>query len=256
MRQLIIRADDLGYSEAVNYGILKTVKEGLVSSVGVMPNMPSAKQGLQLLEGTKVGIGQHTNICLGKPCANPNLIPSMLDENGNFHSSKAFREAYKEGKELIKLDEAVIEIEAQYLRFKELTGRKPDYFEAHAVVSENLGKALAIVAKKYDLPFNDINPMVENGMFRGKPIHTLPFGAFAKDYDPLSCLQDGILHHFSEDMPNVAIFHPGYLDDYILTHSSLTINRTKEVVMLTDIKTKEWLNKENIELISYKQANL
>ena len=51
-------------------------------------------------------------------------------------------------------------------------------------------------------------------------------------------------------------FHPGYLDDYILTHSSLTINRTKEVVMLTDIKTKEWLNKENIELISYKQANL
>ena len=241
MRQLIIRADDLGYSEAVNYGILKTVKEGLVSSVGVMPNMPSAKHGLQLLEGTKVGIGQHTNICLGKPCANPNLIPSMLDENGNF---------------LIKLDEAVIEIEAQYLRFKELTGRKPDYFEAHAVVSENLGKALAIVAKKYDLPFNDINPMVENGMFRGKPIHTLPFGAFAKDYDPLSCLQDGILHHFSEDMPNVAIFHPGYLDDYILTHSSLTINRTKEVVMLTDIKTKEWLNKENIELISYKQANL
>lgn len=98
--------------------------------------------------------------------------------------------------------------------------------------------------------------MVENGMFRGKPIHTLPFGAFAKDYDPLSCLQDGILYHFSEDMPNVAIFHPGYLDDYILTHSSLTINRTKEVVMLTDIKTREWLNKENIELISYKQANL
>ena len=51
-------------------------------------------------------------------------------------------------------------------------------------------------------------------------------------------------------------FHPGYLDDYILTHSSLAINRTKEVVMLTDTKTKEWLNKENIELISYKQANL
>ena len=78
MRQLIIRADDLGYSEDDNYGILKNVKEGLVSSVGVMPNMPSAKQGLQLLEGTKVGKCQHTNIFLGKPCANPNLIPSRL----------------------------------------------------------------------------------------------------------------------------------------------------------------------------------
>lgn len=256
MRQLIIRADDLGYSEAVNYGIEKTVKDGLVSSVGLMPNMPAAEHGLKLLEGTHIALGQHTNICLGKPCANPDLIPSLLDENGYFHSSKAFREAYKEGRDIIELDEAVIEIEAQYLRFKELTGQDPDYFEAHAVTSDHLVKALAIVANKYHLPFNDINPMVEEGTFRGKPIHTLPFGAFAKEYDPLSCLQDGILHHLSEEMPNVAIFHPGYLDDYILTHSSLTINRTKEVTMLIDIKTREWLNKEDIELINYKQANL
>lgn len=49
-------------------------------------------------------------------------------------------------------------------------------------------------------------------------------------------------------MPNVAIFHPGYLDDYILTHSSLTVNRTKEVEMLVDKKTKEWLKSQNIEL--------
>ena len=28
--QMILRADDIGYSEAVNYGIEKTVKEGLV----------------------------------------------------------------------------------------------------------------------------------------------------------------------------------------------------------------------------------
>ena len=80
---------------------MKTVKEGLVSSVGVMPNMPSAKQGLQLLEGTKVGIGQHTNICLGKPCANPKLIPSMLDENGNFHSSKPLERLIKKGRSLL-----------------------------------------------------------------------------------------------------------------------------------------------------------
>lgn len=255
MRQLIIRADDLGYSEAVNYGIEKTVKEGLVSSVGVMPNMPAVQHGLKLLKGTNVALGQHTNICLGFPCANPSLIPSMLDENGCFHSSKAFREAYKVGRNLIKLEEAVIEIEAQYQRFKELTGVEPEYFEAHAVVSDNLFKALAIVAEKYHLPLNDINPMVEDGTFRGKPIHTLPYGAFDQDYQPFKCLQDGILHHFREDMPNVAIFHPGYLDDYILTHSSLTVNRTKEVEMLVDKKTKEWLKSQNIELLNYEQVN-
>lgn len=46
MIDLIIRADDVGYSEAVNYGIEKTVKQGLIGSVGLMPNMPAAAHGL------------------------------------------------------------------------------------------------------------------------------------------------------------------------------------------------------------------
>jgi predicted glycoside hydrolase/deacetylase ChbG (UPF0249 family) len=49
MVKLIIRADDIGYSEAVNYGIYKSVKDGLVASAGLMPNMPYAKHGLDLL---------------------------------------------------------------------------------------------------------------------------------------------------------------------------------------------------------------
>ena len=36
MKYLLIRADDLGYSEGVNYGIAATVAAGLVRSVGVM----------------------------------------------------------------------------------------------------------------------------------------------------------------------------------------------------------------------------
>ena len=49
MIKLLLRADDLGYSEAVNYGIEKTVREGLIRSVGLMPNMPAAAHGLTLL---------------------------------------------------------------------------------------------------------------------------------------------------------------------------------------------------------------
>ena len=39
MKYLLIRADDLGYSEGVNYGIAAAVAAGLVRSVGVMTNM-------------------------------------------------------------------------------------------------------------------------------------------------------------------------------------------------------------------------
>ncbi|MFE5278782.1 ChbG/HpnK family deacetylase, partial [Bacillus cereus] len=52
MKRLLVRADDLGYSEGVNYGISKSVKEGIVGSVGVMTNMPAVTHGLKLLENT------------------------------------------------------------------------------------------------------------------------------------------------------------------------------------------------------------
>ena len=84
MKRLLLRADDLGYSEAVNYGIAKTVREGLIRSVGLMPTMPAARHGLALLEGMDICLGQHTDICIGRPAADPALIPSLVDETGMF----------------------------------------------------------------------------------------------------------------------------------------------------------------------------
>lgn len=136
MKQLLIRADDLGYSYAVDLGIARSVDEGLVCSVGLMPNMPEAEHGWSLVADADIAVGQHTNVCLGKPCADPALIPSLLDENGEFHSSRTFREHFKRGEELIDFDEACIEIRAQHDRFVEIVGREPDYFEAHAVMSK------------------------------------------------------------------------------------------------------------------------
>ncbi len=247
--QLILRADDIGYSEAVNYGIEKSVKEGLIRSAGLMPNMPAAAHGLKLLEGTGICVGQHTNLCLGKPCADPKRIPSLLDEAGNLKSSKTYREAWKKGEEFTVLDEMVMEIEAQYRRFKELVGHEPGYFECHAVMSKNLFKGLEIVAEKYGLKYNAMS-FEGPGVFNGKPIATCPMESMKPDYDPWQCLKDGVLNART-DMPNVFICHPGYLDDFILRSSSLTVNRAKEVAMLCDPAVKEWLDERGVELISY-----
>lgn len=250
MIKLILRADDLGYSEAVNYGIEKTVREGLIRSVGLMPNMPAAAHGLTLLKGADFCLGQHTNICLGKPCADPEKIPSLLDDHGNLKSSRAYREAFKTGAEFTKLDEMVLEVEAQYLRFKELTGQEPAYFEAHAVVSTNLTKALEIVAKKYNLPLNAMSPMDRIGTFKGSPIAALPMDSMSPEYDPWQSLKNAVAIADPE-LPNVFVCHPGYLDDYILNHSSLTINRTKELAMLCDPDIRQWLENQRVQLIRY-----
>lgn len=247
--QLIIRADDIGYSEAVNYGIEKSVKEGLIRSAGLMPNMPAAEHGLKLLEGTGICIGQHTNLCLGKPCADPKLIPSLLDGNGNLKSSRTYREAWAKGEEFTVLDEMVLEIEAQYARFKELVGHEPGYFEGHAVMSKNLFKGLEIVAQRHGLKHMPSFPDGE-AIFNGKPIAMCPMDSMKPDYDPFETLKKAVAGART-DMPNVFVCHPGYLDDFILKNSSLTVNRTKEVAMLCDPAVKAWLEDQGVELITY-----
>ena len=85
MKRLLIRADDLGYSEGINCGIAAAVAAGLVRSVGVMTNMPAAVHGLGLLYGRPLCLGQHTNICVGRPLTDPARIPSLCtpEESSN-----------------------------------------------------------------------------------------------------------------------------------------------------------------------------
>lgn len=217
-----------------------------------MPNMPATEHGLRLLEGTGVCLGQHTNICLGRPCADPADIKSLLGENGELRSSREYREAFKRGEEFTVLEEMVIEVEAQYHRFVELTGRKPEYFEGHAVMSRHLMQALEIVAKKYQLPFSAMTPMDETSTFAGKPIVGCPMNSMLPpdEYDAKQSLKDAVVHART-DMPNIYVCHPGYLDDYILRTSSLTINRTKEVAMLCDEEMRNWLMQHDVRLMTY-----
>ena len=249
MKKLLIRADDLGFSEAVNYGIEKTVKKGLVKSVGIMTNMPAAKHGVDLLKGTDVCYGQHTNICAGFPLCDPKLIPSLVKENGEFKSSSQYRQSFKEGIDFVNLDEVVLEIEAQYEEFKRLTDEEPKYFEGHAVASNNFFKGLQIVAQRHGLdylPFAMKPVCFRNSMVR------IQMKSMDPDYDPKEFLKE-VVDGLSEEYVDVFVAHPGYLDDYILSHSSLTLPRTKEVEALCDKEMIAYLANKDIALVTYAQ---
>ena len=142
MKKILVRADDLGYSEAFNYGLARAVKSGIVRSVGVMPNMEWAEHGVHLLDGTDVIFTVHANICQGKPITDPKLIPSLVDENGFFKDKSLYREAKED---FVVLEEVVMEVEAQYLRLVEMPGRKPFMVEAHAVPSAKDALILALL---------------------------------------------------------------------------------------------------------------
>ncbi|MHC5227797.1 ChbG/HpnK family deacetylase [Enterococcus sp. LJL99] len=256
LKKVLFRADDLGYSEAVNYGIEKSVKEGLIRSVGVMVNMPATQHGVALLKNEPIAFSLHTNICVGKPLVDSKLIPSLVDEHGFFKASKIYRSA---SEDFVVFDEVMLEINAQYQRFIELFGRKPDYFEGHAVASETFFKAMEIFTEEKQLIYSGLPKGAEpNSLAQDAAINVnktkvyLWMESMQESYEPYHSLEN-MLTGLHEDGVDMMIFHPGYLDQFILENSSLLIPRTKEVTLLTDLAIKKRLDQLNIELISYKE---
>lgn len=251
-RQLLVRADDLGFSRGVNYGIADAVDSGIIRSVGLMPNMPDAEHGVRLLAGKQICFGLHTNICVGKPLTPVSRIPSLCGSDGEFKTSKEYRAAYQAGTDFVVLSEVIEEIEAQYRRFVALTGREPGYFEGHAVASDNFYKGLEIVAKRHNAPYLpvDLAAPVE---FCG---HKLRFvmEPGLPNYHSFETMKKAVMDTTENVIP-MLVYHPGYLDAYLLRVSSLTTPRVQEVETLCDPKTMQWLEEQDVQLITYDDLN-
>ncbi|MBP5844205.1 ChbG/HpnK family deacetylase [Lactiplantibacillus plantarum] len=250
-RKVIVRADDLGYSDAVNVGIARTVHNGLINNVGVMVNMPTTMSGLAMIKDAGVYLGLHTVISAGRPLTNPKLIPSITNPDGTFRHSSDYRAAIHD---FVDLNEVVLEIEAQYQKFVALVGRQPDYFEGHAVVSDNFVKGLEIVGERHHLNLLRFaaGPDSPSVLFKGKVLHVF-MESMGKNYNPYETLKRAALAQYNDGYA-MMVCHPGYLDDYLLQHSSLTVPRTQEVAMLTDSQMQEWLERQQIKLIKYSEV--
>ena len=248
--KLIMRADDLGFSEAVNLGIYKAVKEGVITSVGMMTNMEHANHGYELVKDFDIALGQHTNICAGRPLTDPKLIPSLVQENGEFCSSREIRSRKED---TVVIEEAEMEIEAQYLRFKEITGNDPDYFECHAVISQNFFIALRNVTKKYGLFYENV--LFDQEFEKENNIYGIAMAKLNEQmlYDPKEYIENSLEFIRNHDV-SVKVFHPGYLDQYILTHSSFTLIRAMECDFLCSSWLKDWLKEYQIELTDFRKV--
>ena len=253
MRKIIVRADDLGFTEGVNYGIEKACRDGIIRSVGIMTNMDATKHGYDLVKDLPLCFGLHTNICAGKPLTDPKRIPSICDENGNLKKSKEYRASFKEGIDFVDLDEVILEIEAQYEAFVKLTGDKPHYFEGHAVASDNFFKGLQIVAERHGC---DYLGMSFDGPIRFRNSYLYPgMDSMKPDYDPFESLKRLSVKDYGKDGYLMFVCHPGYLDQEILDVSSLTLPRPKEVAMCIAKQTKDWLKENDIKVITYDDLN-
>jgi predicted glycoside hydrolase/deacetylase ChbG (UPF0249 family) len=246
MVRMILRADDLGYSKGVNCAIASCLKAGTLKTAGLMVNM-EARHAWNLIKGMDICLGLHANISAGRPISNPEDVPSLVNGDGMFKSSKQ----YNQGDDIAAYEDCRREVQAQIQAFQQLTGRMPDYVDPHAVASQNFGQALADVCAEYGLdfyPFTMEDPILKDGL--SIYVHA---GFMLKDYNPARYVKD-LVSSLDEDeqQVHVVVFHPGWIDGYLASHSSLIAPRILEADFLEAEGTERWFEKEHVDLVTFR----
>lgn len=85
MRNLIVNADDLGWTTGVNRGIANAHRNGIVTSTSLLANGAAFEGGVKIAsELPGLGVGVHLNLSDGKPVASAERVKSLVNEAGEF----------------------------------------------------------------------------------------------------------------------------------------------------------------------------
>ncbi len=79
----IIHADDYGWSEGVNHGIINAHQCGILTSTSVIATMPGFGDAVRRRdEAPDLGFGAHLSLNLGRPISSPESVPLLVDSHG------------------------------------------------------------------------------------------------------------------------------------------------------------------------------
>lgn len=241
MTKLIVNADDFGYSEGVNHGIVSAHKNGIVTSCTVMANMPGFEHGIELLKNTPtLKCGVHMTLTCYRPLLKGHK--TIVDKEGNY-----YRRLNDEIKNNIDLDEVYREFTAQIERVRERIDITHLDSHHHIHSSEFLQPVIKEIVNKYNLPIR------KSGQHEFEGVKNIQLaGGFYGENASLEYIKNNI--NLIQDYDVVDLMcHPAFVDAMLYKTSSYNVQRTKEHEILTDIRTRELLEENNIELINYSQ---
>jgi predicted glycoside hydrolase/deacetylase ChbG (UPF0249 family) len=221
MRYVIVNADDFGNSEGINRGIIEAHQRGIVTSASLMVNTPATGSAVRLArEHPDLGIGLHVNFRRGG-----------------------------EGEALVDpgdLGAVERELQAQFDRFVELTGRLPTHIDSHQHAHRefNVGRCFLELSRRHGLPLRGYCEVVYLGQFYGQ----WEYGKTEERYvgvDHLIAVLRATRPGFTE-----VSCHPGYVvEDF---HPVYNREREIELASLTDRRVREVIAAEGLVLISYR----
>ena len=146
-RALILNADDLGYDPGITRGILRALREGVVSSATLLVNTPGSEEAARQARGLAIGL--HLNLDRGAP-VDPGFPRAWRSAEGGFV-----------GAGVAELPAAVVEAEAfaQLRRLEQLLGQPATHLDVHKHLHRHprVLEGLARVARRAGLPVRSID---------------------------------------------------------------------------------------------------
>lgn len=285
--RLIMRADDVGYSDVANIGTFKTIDEGVITSADVMLDCPGAPDALKKLrERPWIGLGWHAAHCWGSPVLGAAQVPSLVNDRGWFKwtlkdgvklggwETPPTREALAQKMNEVNYDEALAEFRAEIMMCVDLYGRAPDCAsgpmygtlvnEARRQVCEEFGIKYGWFTKGPGGRFADgqpcepqyrsldvFMPCQENGTNRYLLDCPAPYQP--EKYDPIAAFKADADHIQGHETVQVA-FHPAFVDDYLAFDGGFQFNmhriRLLDVHAMCAPELKNWIREQNITLVS------
>ena len=130
MKQLIVNADDLGLTPAVNRGIVRAFQNGIVTSASLLVTGGAFEEAVALArQNPKLDVGLHLTLVEERAVLDPDAIPTLVDQSGRFPRTSAefIRRAILGG---ISWYEVEREIAAQIALFQK-TGLPLSHLDSH-----------------------------------------------------------------------------------------------------------------------------
>lgn len=284
MRRLIINADDFGLTAGVNRAILEAHEHGVVTSTTLMANSLAFEEAVQLAQSRlSLSTGCHVVLLDGKPLIDPGRLPSLVDgKDGN-----SFREGVS-GFVLRTLcgridpDQVEAETTAQ-IRKLQFHGIDVSHVDSHKhthmfppALQGILRAARTCGVTAIRNPFEVVAAnfvRVQRGLWKRyaqvKTLHGLA-GYFRKAVAKAGLrtpdgtlgivatghLNPDLFREIADNMPEGTwefVCHPGYMDaDLRSIATRLRESRVEELAVLTSPATRATLERQGVQLISYR----
>ena len=130
MKNLIVNADDLGWTEGVNRGIAEAHRNGIVTSASLLANGAAFDSGVELARTTPgLGVGVHLNLSDGEPVAPREMVTSLLNDEGVLEG-KPESLVLRISRRKLLLEEVEREWDAQIQKVRD-AGLKPTHLDGH-----------------------------------------------------------------------------------------------------------------------------